>query len=103
LLGAFIDEHPRVQFSLHSGNASEIVQLLFDDKVSVGLIEGQHVLAGFELSPSCKTSWSLHGKQTSAQATEDGAPTQQSRADGTDPDNRYEFLRLNVSLEQFVC
>jgi DNA-binding transcriptional LysR family regulator len=40
LLGAFLDDHPRVQFSLHSGNTSEIVQLLLDSKVSVGLIEG---------------------------------------------------------------
>jgi DNA-binding transcriptional LysR family regulator len=40
LLGAFIDEHPRVQFSLHSGNTGKVVQLLLDGKVSVGLIEG---------------------------------------------------------------
>jgi LysR family transcriptional regulator, transcriptional activator of the cysJI operon len=40
LLGAFLGEHPRVQFSLHSGNTAEIVQLLLDNKVSVGLIEG---------------------------------------------------------------
>jgi LysR family transcriptional regulator, transcriptional activator of the cysJI operon len=40
LLGAFLGEHPRVQFSLHSGNTSEIVQLLLESKVSVGLIEG---------------------------------------------------------------
>jgi len=40
LLGAFLDEHPRVQFSLHSGNTSEIVQLLLDSKISLGLIEG---------------------------------------------------------------
>jgi LysR family transcriptional regulator, transcriptional activator of the cysJI operon len=40
LLRAFLDEHPNVQFSLHSGNTSEIVQLLLDGKVSVGLIEG---------------------------------------------------------------
>ena len=40
LLGAFLDEHPRVQFSLHSGNTSEIVQLLLDGRVSIGLIEG---------------------------------------------------------------
>jgi DNA-binding transcriptional LysR family regulator len=40
LLGAFLDDHPRVQFSLHSGNTGEIVQLLLDSKVSVGLIEG---------------------------------------------------------------
>ena len=40
LLGAFLDEHPRVQFSLHSGNTAEIVHLLLDDQVSIGLIEG---------------------------------------------------------------
>ena len=40
LLGAFLDEHPQVQFSLHSGNTSEIVALLLDGKVAVGLIEG---------------------------------------------------------------
>lgn len=40
LLGAFLDEHPRVQFLLHSGNTAEIVQLLLDSKVCVGLIEG---------------------------------------------------------------
>lgn len=40
LLGAFLDKHPRVQFSLHSGNTSEIVKCLLDGKVSIGLIEG---------------------------------------------------------------
>ena len=40
LLGAFLGEHPRVQFSLHSGNTAEIVQLLQEGKVSIGLIEG---------------------------------------------------------------
>jgi len=40
LLGAFLDEHPNVQFSLHSGNTSEIVQRLLEGKLSVGLIEG---------------------------------------------------------------
>ena len=40
LLGAFLDEHPRVQFSLHSGNTGEIVRLLLADQVSIGLIEG---------------------------------------------------------------
>ena len=40
LLGAFLEEHPRVQFSLHSGNTAEIVALLLGDKVSIGLIEG---------------------------------------------------------------
>lgn len=40
LLGAFLGEHSRVQFSLHSGNTSQIVQLLLENKLSVGLIEG---------------------------------------------------------------
>jgi DNA-binding transcriptional LysR family regulator len=40
LLGAFLGEHPRVRFSLHSGNTSEIVRLLLGGKISVGLIEG---------------------------------------------------------------
>jgi LysR family transcriptional regulator, transcriptional activator of the cysJI operon len=40
LLGAFLAEHPLVQFSLHSGNTEEIVQFLLDNKLSIGLIEG---------------------------------------------------------------
>jgi LysR family transcriptional regulator, transcriptional activator of the cysJI operon len=40
LLGAFLNEHPRVQFLLHSGNTAEIVELLLDSKVAIGLIEG---------------------------------------------------------------
>lgn len=40
LLGAFLAEHPHVQLSLHSGNTSEIVDLLIEGKVSAGLIEG---------------------------------------------------------------
>jgi DNA-binding transcriptional LysR family regulator len=40
LLGAFLGEHPRVQFSLHSGNTAQIVQLLQQSKVDIGLIEG---------------------------------------------------------------
>jgi len=40
LLGAFLTEHPRVQFQLHSGNTSEIVALLLEGRVSLGLIEG---------------------------------------------------------------
>jgi DNA-binding transcriptional LysR family regulator len=40
LIRAFLDEHPRVKLSLHSGNTDEIVQLLLDERVSVGLIEG---------------------------------------------------------------
>jgi DNA-binding transcriptional LysR family regulator len=40
LLRAFLAEYPRVQFLLRSGNTSEIVQLLLEDKISIGLIEG---------------------------------------------------------------
>jgi len=40
LIGAFLAEHPRVRFSLHSGNTEEIVELLLHAKVSIGLIEG---------------------------------------------------------------
>jgi LysR family transcriptional regulator, transcriptional activator of the cysJI operon len=40
LIGAFLDEHPRVKLLLRSGNTEEIVRLLLDNKVSVGLIEG---------------------------------------------------------------
>ena len=51
LLGAFLDEHPRVQFSLHSGNTSQIVQSLLDDRVSVGLIEGPARHRGVRAEP----------------------------------------------------
>jgi DNA-binding transcriptional LysR family regulator len=51
LLGAFLDEHPRVQFSLHSGNTAEIVHLLLDDQVSVGLIEGPARERGVHTEP----------------------------------------------------
>jgi len=40
LIGAFLAEHPRVRFSLHSGNTEEIVEFLLNEKVSIGLIEG---------------------------------------------------------------
>lgn len=51
LLGAFLAEHPRVQFSLHSGNTSQIVQLLLNNKVSVGLIEGPTRERGVHVEP----------------------------------------------------
>ena len=51
LLGAFLDEHPRVQFSLHSGNTAEIVQLLLAGKVSVALIEGPARDRGVHIEP----------------------------------------------------
>lgn len=40
LIGAFLGEHPSVQLSLHSGNTEEMVKLLLEGKVSIGLIEG---------------------------------------------------------------
>jgi DNA-binding transcriptional LysR family regulator len=40
LLRAFLAENPRVQMSLRSGNTAEIVRLLLEDKISLGLIEG---------------------------------------------------------------
>ena len=40
LLRIFLAENPRVRISLHSGNTSEIVRLLLNNKVSFGLIEG---------------------------------------------------------------
>jgi len=51
LLGAFLDEHPRVQFSLHSGNTDEIVHLLLDNKLSLGLIEGPARDRGIHTEP----------------------------------------------------
>lgn len=40
LLGAFLTDYPGVEFSLRSGNTSDIVELLLDGKVAIGLIEG---------------------------------------------------------------
>lgn len=51
LLGAFLDEHPRVQFSLQSGNTDEIVHLLLDNKLSLGLIEGPARDRGIHTEP----------------------------------------------------
>ena len=51
LIGAFLEEHPRVQFSLHSGNTSEIVHLLLDNKLSIGLIEGPARDRGIRTEP----------------------------------------------------
>jgi LysR family transcriptional regulator, transcriptional activator of the cysJI operon len=51
LLVAFLDQHPRVQFSLHSGNTEEIVHLLLDNKVEVGLIEGPARQRGVHTEP----------------------------------------------------
>jgi len=51
LLVAFLAEYPGVQFSLHSANTSEIVKLLLDSKVSVGLIEGPARRPGVRTEP----------------------------------------------------
>jgi LysR family transcriptional regulator, transcriptional activator of the cysJI operon len=51
LIGAFRDEHPRVQLSLHSGNTEEVVQFVVADKVSIGLIEGPARQQGIHIEP----------------------------------------------------
>lgn len=51
LLGAFLDEHPHVQVLLHSGNTSEIVQLLLNEELSLGLIEGPARDRGIRTEP----------------------------------------------------
>src|SRR6201993_121671 len=40
LIGAFLLENPRVRLSLQSGNTEQIVRLLMDGAISLGLIEG---------------------------------------------------------------
>lgn len=40
LLRAFLSEYPNIDLTLHSGNTSQIVELLLGGKVSLGLIEG---------------------------------------------------------------
>jgi len=51
LLVAFLAEQPRIQFSLHSGNTAKIVQLVLDNEVSVGLIEGPALKSGIRTEP----------------------------------------------------
>ena len=51
LLVAFLDEHPQVQFSLRSGNTREIVELLLDSQVAIGLIEGPARERGVHTEP----------------------------------------------------
>jgi DNA-binding transcriptional LysR family regulator len=51
LIAAFLAENPHVQLSLDSGNTEEIVQLLLQDKVSVGLIEGPSRDQGIRIEP----------------------------------------------------
>jgi DNA-binding transcriptional LysR family regulator len=40
LLNAFLADYPSIELTLHSGNTSEIVRLLLDNEIAVGLIEG---------------------------------------------------------------
>jgi len=40
LLAAFLADYPQVDLTLHSGNTEEMVHLLLESKVAVGLIEG---------------------------------------------------------------
>ncbi len=51
LLGAFLNEHPGVQLSLHSGNTGQIVELLLRSKVAIGLIEGPALERGIHAEP----------------------------------------------------
>lgn len=51
LLRAFLDENPRVQFSLRSGNTDEIVQHLLENKLAIGLIEGPARDRGIRTEP----------------------------------------------------
>lgn len=51
LIGAFLDEHPRVQLALRSGNTEQVVQLVLDGNVSIGLIEGPARERGVHTEP----------------------------------------------------
>jgi DNA-binding transcriptional LysR family regulator len=51
LIAGFLAENPRVRLSLHSGNTEEIVHLLLQDNVSVGLIEGPARDHGVRVEP----------------------------------------------------
>jgi len=51
LIAAFLAENRRLQLSLQSGNTEEIVQLLVQDKVSIGLIEGPSREQGVRIEP----------------------------------------------------
>ena len=51
LIGAFQNEYPKIQFSLHSGNTSQVVRSLLDGKVALGLIEGPARERGVRTEP----------------------------------------------------
>lgn len=51
LIGAFLGEHPRVQLFLHSGNTDQVVKLLLNGEVAIGLIEGPARDRGVQAEP----------------------------------------------------
>lgn len=51
LIGAFLGEHPRVELSVHSGNTEEVVTLLLNGDVAIGLIEGPARQRGVHTEP----------------------------------------------------
>ena len=51
LIGAFLGEHPRVQLALRSGNTEQVVQLVLDGSVAIGLIEGPARERGVHTEP----------------------------------------------------
>lgn len=51
LIGAFLGEHPRVELLVHSGNTEEVVNLLLNSQVSIGLIEGPARQRGVHAEP----------------------------------------------------
>jgi LysR family transcriptional regulator, transcriptional activator of the cysJI operon len=51
LIGAFQNDHPHIQFSLHSGNTSEVVRCLLNGTVALGLIEGPARERGVRTEP----------------------------------------------------
>ncbi len=68
LIGAFLDEHPRVQLSLHSGNTEEVVQLVLAEKVPIGLIEGPARQQGIHIEPFMRDELVLIAPPTSTDA-----------------------------------
>jgi len=73
MLGAFHRQHPGVRLSLVSGNTEEIVELVVDEKVALGLIEGPAMRRGLKTEPlmrdamvlivGAKHSWAARGKK----------------------------------------
>ncbi len=51
LLANYLNKHPGLKCSLVNGNTEEIEQLLKDDKIDLGLVEGAHHLPGLSYIP----------------------------------------------------